>query len=490
MSGVLTVGMASLCTPGKDGGKVIVASRWSLQRDERGMPIAILENATTMSVNASGPKEALHTAISERTRLAVFREEIGLALARGMNMRGMAQDSAEATVRHLDAAFVRIWTVSSDGKEFIILQASAGIYTRLDGSHSRIPVGQLKIGLIAQEATPHLTNNVQNDPRINDRDWARREGLVSFAGYPLLVEDRVVGVSLGMFSRKTLPRSTIETLSFVADTIAQGIERKRAEEALRQSETQHRENIQTIPAMVWSAAPDGSSTFVNSRWTEYTGLSVEETAGSGLLSALHIEDCVLHSTKWRTSVATGQPFEDEVRSRRGPDGEYRWFLVRGVPLRDEQGQIVKWYGTLTDIEDRKRAECQEQERLRQLEADLAHMNRVSTMGELAASLSHEISQPVAAAAMDASACLRWLQRESPDIGEACDAVSRVGKEIKRTADIIERNRSLFKRDTPQREPVDLNRNYSRDRYSTAPFSGSPLHLDPHGVRSGASRCGS
>jgi signal transduction histidine kinase len=98
------------------------------------------------------------------------------------------------------------------------------------------------------------------------------------------------------------------------------------------------------------------------------------------------------------------------------------------------------------------------------------------MGELAASLSHEISQPVAAAAMDASACLRWMQRESPDIGEACDAVSRVGKEIKRTADIIERNRSLFKRDTPQRELVDLNEiireivilmRHSADRHSVS-----------------------
>jgi transcriptional regulator with GAF, ATPase, and Fis domain len=136
-------------------------------------------------------------------------------------------------VRNLDAVFARIWILSSDGRE-LQLQASAGMYTRLDGSRSRIPFGQFKIGLIAQERKPHLTNDVQNDPGVHDKDWARREGMVSFAGYPLLVEDRAVGV-MGMFSQRALPQSTVETLSFVADTIAQGIERKRAEEALRKA---------------------------------------------------------------------------------------------------------------------------------------------------------------------------------------------------------------------------------------------------------------
>jgi PAS domain S-box-containing protein len=189
---------------------------------------------TMMDVTESKrAEEALHAAISERTRLAGFREEIGLALAHGANLRGILQDCAEAMVRNLDAVFARIWILSSDGRE-LQLQASAGMYTRLDGSRSRIPFGQFKIGLIAQERKPHLTNDVQNDPGVHDKDWARREGMVSFAGYPLLVEDRAVGV-MGMFSQRALPQSTVETLSFVADTIAQGIERKRAEEALRKA---------------------------------------------------------------------------------------------------------------------------------------------------------------------------------------------------------------------------------------------------------------
>jgi PAS domain S-box-containing protein len=117
-----------------------------------------------------------------------------------------------------------------------------------------------------------------------------------------------------------------------------------------------RDVVETIPAMTFTALPDGSSTFVNKRWTEYTGLSVEQSSGPGWQRAVHREDLARHSEKWRISVATGQLFEDEARFCRAADGRYRWFLVRGVPLRSRRRKIVRWYGTLTDIEDRKRAE--------------------------------------------------------------------------------------------------------------------------------------
>jgi PAS domain S-box-containing protein len=125
---------------------------------------------------------------------------------------------------------------------------------------------------------------------------------------------------------------------------------------LRRQEKRLRDVVETIPAMTFTTLSDGSSTFVNKRWTEYTGLSIEKTSGAGWQRAIHPEDLVRHSEKWRLSVATGEPFEDEARFRRAVDGEYRWFLVRGVPLRDQHENILRWYGTLTDIEDRKRAE--------------------------------------------------------------------------------------------------------------------------------------
>jgi PAS domain S-box-containing protein len=113
--------------------------------------------------------------------------------------------------------------------------------------------------------------------------------------------------------------------------------------------------IDTIPGLVWTALPDGSRDFLNQRWLEYTGLSLEEGLGWSWKAAFHPDDRARCDAKWRAAVAAGEPFEHEVRMRRA-DGEYRWMLIRAVPLRDELGTIVKWYGTSTDIEDRKRAE--------------------------------------------------------------------------------------------------------------------------------------
>jgi PAS domain S-box-containing protein len=225
---------------------------------------------------------------------------------------------------------------------------------------------------------------------------------------------------------------------------------------LKHEEKRLRDVVETIPAMIFTALSNGFSTFVNKRWTEYTGLSVEQTSGAGWHRAIHPEDLARHSEKWRISIATGQPFEEEARFRRAADGEYRWFLVRSVPLRDRRGKIRKWYGTLTDIEDRKCAE-QGREKLRQLEAGLAHMNRVSMMGEMAASLAHEIKQPIAAAINSANSCIEWLAHEPPNLERARAAATRINKYGNRAAEIIDRIRAFYKKSPPQRELVDVNR---------------------------------
>src|SRR5262249_42351526 len=129
------------------------------------------------------------------------------------------------------------------------LEASAGCYTHLDGAHSRIRVGQFKIGVIAQEKQPLVTNHVQSDPRVSDKAWATREGMVSFAGYPLLIEDRVLGI-LAMFARRPLPEDTLKTLGSVVDSLALGIERKRAQTALAESEARFSVAFQASPVFI------------------------------------------------------------------------------------------------------------------------------------------------------------------------------------------------------------------------------------------------
>jgi signal transduction histidine kinase/CheY-like chemotaxis protein len=163
-----------------------------------------------------------------RARQATLRADVAAALSRSDSMRGMLQTCTEAIAQHLDAAFARIWTID-EGADVLDLQASAGMYTHLDGPHAHVPVGKFKIGLIASEGKPHQTNDVTGDPRVGDQAWAAREGMVAFAGHPLLVEGQVVGV-LALFARHALATDTIDALAAVADAIAQGLIRKRLEQ--------------------------------------------------------------------------------------------------------------------------------------------------------------------------------------------------------------------------------------------------------------------
>ncbi len=169
--------------------------------------------------------------LDERSRLAELMGHIGVAITASDSLQLTLQRCAEAIVACLNAAFARIWTLSESG-EFLELQSSAGLYTHLDGPHSRVPVGKFKIGLIAQERKPHLTNQVVGDPRVGDQEWAKREGMVSFAGYPLIVDDKVVGV-LALFARRPLPDATLDSLGTAADAVAVGIKRKNSEEVLK-----------------------------------------------------------------------------------------------------------------------------------------------------------------------------------------------------------------------------------------------------------------
>ena len=153
-----------------------------------------------------------------------------------------------------------------------------------------------------------------------------------------------------LFPELDLNGSVINVLSIARDIT----KRKQAEDALRRSEDHLRLVIDAIPTMAWSLGPDGVVDFLNQRWMDYTGLSLEKF-NEAPMGPIHPEDVPRVEERWRMEIAIGEPYDEEMRLRRA-DGEYRWFLVRTAPLRDERGTLVKWYGVSIDIEDRKRAE--------------------------------------------------------------------------------------------------------------------------------------
>ncbi|MDJ0736819.1 MAG: PAS domain S-box protein [Nostocaceae cyanobacterium] len=200
-------------------------------KDNRGYIYRLV--GTTFNITE---RKLAEVALKGQAQLSAFRADINSILVINHNLQEMLQQCTEIIVQYLDAAFARIWTLNSQ-ENVLELQASAGMYTHIDGPHSRVPVGKFKIGLIAEERQPHLTNSVQTDPRVGDKEWAKREDLVAFAGYPLIVNDQLMGV-IAMFAHHELPASILNELAFVSNDISLGISRKQAEINLHEKTTE------------------------------------------------------------------------------------------------------------------------------------------------------------------------------------------------------------------------------------------------------------
>jgi PAS domain S-box-containing protein len=231
-------------------------------------------------------------------------------------------------------------------------------------------------------------------------------------------------------------------------------ERKLAEERLRESEARFQAMADTAPVLIWMTGTDGLCNYFNKPWLEFTNRTMEQEVGTGWIQGVHPDDVQGCFDGFLPAFHARKPFTMEYRLRRA-DGEYRWVIESGIPRYTGAGEFAGYIGSNIDITDLKRA-VEDRERLRQLQADFAHINRVTTMGELAASIAHEVKQPISAAYTNANTCLRWLERDQADIEEARDAVSRVIQCVTRASEIIGRIRSLFKKEEPQREWVDAN----------------------------------
>jgi hypothetical protein len=227
-------------------------------------------------------------------------------------------------------------------------------------------------------------------------------------------------------------------------------DRKRAEEALRESEIDLGLIVETIPALVWCAAPKGEVTYVNQRVLNYTGVRLDSLAQTGWTNFLHPDDLEPTLRAWAHAVATGQPYEVQFRFRRS-DGVYRWFQVLGQPLRDSEGHMTRWYGLLIDIEDRKNME----EALHDTRARLSRATQIATVGELAASIAHEVNQPLTAVIANGHACLRWLLAQPSNLPEAIQAAERIIGSGKSAAEVVRRIRALFKQAESEKTPLDL-----------------------------------
>jgi PAS domain S-box-containing protein len=385
------------------------------------------------------------------------------------------------------------------------------------------------------------------------------------------------GTVVMVTSRWSLQRDASGQPVSILETNSDVTEQRRIEAKTLQQEKELRLAIDTIPTMAWLTHPDGSAEYLNRRWLDYTGLTLDEAGDWNWKVAVHPDDLSVVLDVWKAHLVTGDPVEMEARLRQA-DGQYRWFLFRAEPLRDEAGNIIKWYGTNTDIEERKVAEealrrseaylaeaqklsatgsfgwdvdtgeiywsdemyrifqhpmhwkpsldvvrqrthpddlsrvndlldqvqrvhkewqfehrllmpsgtvkylrvmahtaempgqrfeyigavmdisasHEAENQLQQARTELAHVNRVTTLGELAASIAHEVNQPIAAVVTNAGAGLRWLKAAPPNTEEVRKSLERIVNDGERAGEVLGRIRSLVKKTPLRQEQLDIN----------------------------------
>ncbi|WP_439628310.1 PAS domain S-box protein [Gemmata sp.] len=304
---------------------------------------------------------------AERTRLVGLRADVSTALTSARPTPDALHQCCEALVRHLGVAFARVWT-ADDADAVLELRASAGMYTHLDGPHSRVPVGQFKIGRIASTRRPHLTNGVPGDPNVSDHEWAAREGMVAFAGYPLMAEGRAVGV-VAMFARRPLSEGVLTELAPVADQIALYVRRKLAEASLRESDEFNRSLMNSSTDCIKVIDLDGRLRHMNA-----PGLCSMEIDDFGPLcgqpwEALWPPAAAEEIRRGVASAAAGTPYAFQAFCPTAK-GTPRWWEVAVTPVRDTpDGRVVRLLAASRDITARREME----ESLRESEAHFRNM---------------------------------------------------------------------------------------------------------------------
>jgi PAS domain S-box-containing protein len=227
-------------------------------------------------------------------------------------------------------------------------------------------------------------------------------------------------------------------------------DRKRMQRKLQESEESLRLTLETIPGLVYTRSPDGDIEYANRRLSEYLGSVLEEGSTVALSESIHPDERNTILRRLKQNFDAGLPYTMEYRSMRH-DGVYRWLQTSVQPLRNRDGEVVRWYALLTDVDDLRTME----ESLRRTQEKLARAAQIATVSEFAASVVHEISQPISAMVANGQACVRWLNAVPLNAADSLSAVERIVRDGKDAAEIIKGLRSLFRRSPPEKTLLDL-----------------------------------
>ncbi|GMU22924.1 MAG: hypothetical protein AMXMBFR13_30080 [Phycisphaerae bacterium] len=334
----------------KDGSRFWATGITSALRDRQGRLIGF----TKVMRDLTDRKRA-EDARARRTLLLALRADVITALTDTTgSMDEVLQHCTDAAARRLNAALVRLWAFNPE-TDLLVLKASSGIVTHTDGAHARIGLGRLKIGRIGQERRAHISQDLPNDPEVSDREWIRAQGLAAFAGFPLLIENRLIGV-LAVFSREPVAEDVLDALGSLAELLAQGIERRRTQEALRESEERFRATFNQAAAGITLIGIEGRYLQVNERFCEITGYSPVDLARMTWQELTHPQDRAVNAELHRRLLAGELPIYSIEKRYVCKGNRIAWVSMSASAVRDPQGHPLYTISVVRDITARRQAE--------------------------------------------------------------------------------------------------------------------------------------